>query len=79
MPLALARAQFWWDASEVCHVYPTVAASQQFLNWIAQHQLGRKRLLDTQFASTLWTAGVRMLITSNAKDFELFGFQIMSP
>lgn len=79
MSQAVARAQFWWNAREVRHVYPRDGSSQQFITWLSQHALGRKRLLDTQLAATLWDAGVRRLITSNPRDFGLFGFQILAP
>ncbi|HLL89359.1 MAG TPA: hypothetical protein VK324_08650, partial [Tepidisphaeraceae bacterium] len=53
---ALAKAAFWWGAAEVQHAMPTAAASTKlFLDWMAAHRLGRKRLLDTQLAATLWT------------------------
>lgn len=79
MPEALSKARLWWNAKEVRHAFPTAESTDLFLDWISQHNLGRKRLLDTQLASTLWTAGVRQLLTSNPKDFALFGFQILSP
>ena len=51
-----------------------------FLGWLMQHGLGRKRLLDTHLAATLWSAGVRRLMTSNPRDFTIFGaFELLSP
>jgi hypothetical protein len=45
-----------------------------------QHQLGRKRILDTQLAATLWQADVRRLLTSNPADFQIFGgFELLAP
>jgi len=79
MSHALTRAEFWWNATEVRRVFPTEASTELFLDWIGRHKLGRKRLLDTQLAATLWTAGVRKIVTSNASDFAPFGFQILSP
>jgi len=49
-----------------------------FLDWMQRHQLGRKRILDTQLAAILWTAGVRRLLTANPADFHLFGFQLLT-
>jgi predicted nucleic acid-binding protein len=75
---ALARAAFWWNAVEVRHAFPTLESTRTFLAWMLTHRLGRKRLLDTQLAATLWTAGVGRIATSNASDFAVFGvFQIV--
>jgi predicted nucleic acid-binding protein len=77
---ALAKAQFWWNAEEVERVYPTAEATQLFFSWLERHKLGRKRLLDTLLAATLWAAGVRSLITSNARDYQIFtGLEIIVP
>ena len=43
------------------------------------HKFGRKRILDTQLAATLWSAGVRQIITANPGDFQIFGIQILTP
>ncbi len=42
-------------------------------------QLGRKRILDTQLAATLWSAGIQRLVTSNPADFKLLGFETLVP
>ena len=73
MPRALARAEFWWTATEVRHVYPTAESINLFIQWMANQGLGRKRILDTQLAATLWSAGVDRLFTWNARDFLVFG------
>ena len=79
MDKALRKAQFWWNAREVRHVYPTFESTMLFLEWLHQHQLGRKRLLDTYLAATLWTAGVRKLLSSNVRDFRTFpDFEVIS-
>ena len=44
---------------------------------LQRHQLGRKRILDTQLAAILWTAGVRQVFTANPADFKIFGFQLL--
>ena len=41
---------------EVRHIYATAESTALFLKWMSLHQLGRKRLLDTQLAADLWTA-----------------------
>jgi predicted nucleic acid-binding protein len=75
---ALDRASFWWNAAEVQHAFPNVESTRMFLEWMRTHRLGRKRILDTQLAATLWTAGVRRIATSNATDFAVFGvFEIL--
>jgi predicted nucleic acid-binding protein len=76
---AIAKADFWWNAAEVQHVFPTADSVRLFHDWMRHHQLGRKRILDTQLAATLWDAGVRSLITSNRADFQIFGFRLMAP
>ncbi len=75
----MAKARFWWNAAEVIHVFPTDESTRLFLDWMQRHQLGRKRILDTQLAATLWNAGVRLLLTSNPADFHIFGFQLLVP
>ena len=52
---------------------PTQASMTQTLLWMRQHQLGRKRILDTHLAAILHTNGVRRLLTSNPADFKIFG------
>jgi len=72
---AIAKARFWWNAVEVRHVFPTDDSTRLALDWLERHQLGRKRILDTQLAAILWTAGIQRLITSNPADFRLLGFE----
>lgn len=77
---ALAKARFWWNAAEVEQVFPTPEAVRVFFEWQERYRLGRKRLLDTQLAATLWAANVRALITSNVRDFRVFeGFEVFMP
>jgi len=72
MEQALERAEVWWNASEVTHVFPTAESTLLFLNWMTEHQLGRKRVLDTKFAATLRAAKVSSLLTLDRKDFAIF-------
>jgi predicted nucleic acid-binding protein len=80
MEQALVKSRFWWSAREVRHVYPTAESTSVFLGWLEQHSLGRKRLLDTHLAATYWAAGVDRILTSNARDFAVFGvFETITP
>ena len=76
---AVDKARFWWDAAEVQHVFPTDASTRLFLDWMQRYQLGRKRILDTELAAILWTAGVRQILTANPSDFQMFGFELLTP
>ena len=69
---ALSKAELWWQAAEVVQVFPSEQAVSLFFTWMRRYHLGRKRLLDTQLAATLWAAGIRTLITSNARDYGIF-------
>jgi predicted nucleic acid-binding protein len=73
MDEALAKAQGWWEASEVKPVYPTLDSTRLAMLWLRQHRLGRKRLFDTQLAATYYAAGITRLLTLNMSDFEVFG------
>lgn len=82
LDLTAARqiAQQWWTATEIVQVFPNDAATQQFLAWLQQFSLGRKRLLDTLLAATYQQAGVQSLLTTNPADFTVFGvFTCITP
>jgi len=70
---ARSLAAQWWTAREVVRVFPDDAATGQFLAWIQQFSLGRKRLLDTLLAATYRQAGIQSLLTTNPADFTVFG------
>lgn len=75
---AIARAEHWWQASEVVRIFPDGNAVENFLIWLTRRQLGRKRLLDTLFAASLQETGVKRVITNNERDFRIFGcFEIV--
>lgn len=79
MAEAIARAEHWWQAAEVRRVFPDGQVVSGFLDWLSVHRLGRKRLLDTLLAATLQKAGVKRLITNNARDFQILGaFELVS-
>jgi predicted nucleic acid-binding protein len=76
---AIARAEHWWQASEVVRVYPDGESVVDFLAWLKRHQLGRKRLLDTLLAATFHGAGVKRIVTNNERDFKVLGvFELVS-
>ena len=80
MPRALKRAEAWWHAKEVLPLVTHEDAPRLFLNWMEQHTLGRNRLLDTMLAATYFCHGVRAIVTSNARDFAVFGcFEVFTP
>jgi predicted nucleic acid-binding protein len=68
LDIASARqlAEQWWTASGVVHIFPDDGATRQFLAWLQQFSLGRKRLLDTLLAATYRQAGtcIRPSITT---------------
>jgi predicted nucleic acid-binding protein len=70
---AIDRAQEWWTALEVRRVYPTEAAMRLFHDWMRQHRLGRKRILDTMLAATYFANGITEIVTTNARDYAVFG------
>ncbi|MCG8583949.1 MAG: PIN domain-containing protein [Pirellulales bacterium] len=77
---ARSVAEQWWTAAEVDRVYPTDRATRQFLAWLEQFSLGRKRLLDTLLAATFHEAKVQAILTTNPSDFMVFGaFSCVKP
>jgi predicted nucleic acid-binding protein len=80
MDMALQRAEMWWTAIEVTQVFPTDAAINIFVEWMRQHGLGRKRILDKLLGATYLAAGITSLMTTNSRDFRTFGvFNIVEP
>lgn len=73
MAQALAKASFWWNAKEVERLVPDDRVVRRFLAWMREHGLGRKRLLDTLLAATYHEAGITRVVTSNARDYRVFG------
>jgi len=70
---AISRAEHWWQAAEVVRVFPDGQCVMDFLNWLARHQLGRKRLLDTLLAATFHRSGIQRVITNNDRDYRVLG------
>jgi predicted nucleic acid-binding protein len=52
MTAAIQLAEQWWTARETVRSFPDHATTWQFLSWLRQFSLGRKRLLDTLLAAT---------------------------
>ncbi len=70
---ARGRAEQWWNAREVTHVLPTEESTRTALEWLRLHHLGRKRLLDTFLATTYYCRDIRSILSTNARDFAVFG------
>ena len=80
MSVARRIASEWWMGREVEQVFPDADSTRLFLAWMEQHRLGRKRLLDTQLAATYRGRGIVSILTTNPRDFEIFGeFACLTP
>ena len=73
MRAAAARAAAWWTAREVEQVHPGENAVSVFFDWLGKHRLGRTRLLHTMLAATYFAHGLTDVVTSNARDYSIFG------
>jgi predicted nucleic acid-binding protein len=79
----MAEAVAWLRARnrEVAPLWltPNEPAIQLWLKWMEEFRLGRKRILDTQYAALLHASAVRRILTNNADDFQVFGvFEIVT-
>lgn len=80
IPEALEKAKIWWHAREIRHAMPTSASIEQFNGWMHEFNLGRKRILDTMLAATYFTHQISTVLSSNARDFAVFGcFTVITP
>lgn len=80
MTHARERAERWWTAKEVVAALPGEHTVPLFLGWLREHDLGRKRLLDTLLAATYLSNDVASILTTNARDFHVFGkFSVLEP
>lgn len=70
---ALALAERLWGARETQQIPQGEGAAALFFDWMAQHRLGRKRLLDTLLAATYVAGGVTRIVTSDWRDFSSYG------
>ncbi len=83
-PLVLSeareRAERWWTAREVVGAFPGEHTVPMFWAWLREHALGRNRLLDTLLAATYFTNDVQSIVTTNQRDFRVFGrFSVQEP
>lgn len=72
MSLAIEKADYWWRAAEVRPVVPESAAVTLFTHWMTRYALGRKRILDTMLAATYVAAGIRRIVSTDARDYRIF-------
>jgi predicted nucleic acid-binding protein len=70
--VALRKAELWWNAEEVIQAIPDAGAVTLFTHWMYRYRLGRKRILDTLLAATYAVAGVRRIVSTNARDYVIF-------
>jgi len=67
MAAALEMCEQWWNAVECRPVAVDAEAGIQFLAWMREYRLGRKRLLDTLLAACYHRAGVTRIATSTGR------------
>lgn len=73
MAAALTRSNAWWNSPEVVQLWPDEETVRLFFSWMTAHRLGRKRVLDTLLAAAYRSAGITSLLTTNARDFTVYG------
>jgi predicted nucleic acid-binding protein len=73
MPAAITWLREWTTEVAPTWLCPTTASRELWWKWMEEFELGRKRILDTQYAAMLHTHGVRRLLTNNGDDFRVFG------
>jgi len=83
-PLTMSDALDWTEEfrrnAAIDSIEPTRASLDQSLRWMRDFKLGRKRILDTHLAATLYTHGITRLLTSNPGDFANFQvLEIVTP
>lgn len=77
---AVARALDWWQAAEVMQIQPNRTTVGLFIQWMIHYRLGRKRILDTMLAATLFSNSVASIVSTNARDFAVYGcFDVVTP
>lgn len=70
---AVGRAEHWWLAEEVVHLFPNAHAMSHFLSWLRQPEMAREQLLETLLAATFREARIRRLIVADASGFQVLG------
>jgi predicted nucleic acid-binding protein len=80
MEEALRKVELWWNAEEVHPVFPDIGTLTLFTHWMYRYRPGRKRILGTLLAATYVTAGVRCIVSSDARDYRIFeGLEVVDP
>ncbi len=80
MDQALARALAWWNAAESKQLSFIGQSMELFKKLMLEHQLGRKRVLDTALAATFISQQISHVASYNWRDFAGLGnFTIYSP
>ncbi|MBN2341317.1 MAG: PIN domain-containing protein [Deltaproteobacteria bacterium] len=69
---SIDRAVHWWQSTEVTQVFPNAETVSLFKRWMITYHLGRKRILDTMLAATYLSNGVSAILSSNARDYQVF-------
>jgi toxin-antitoxin system PIN domain toxin len=83
-PLTMVEAMEWLKDflrnPSVGLVQPSDSSLEITLQWMRQHNLGRKRILDTHLAAVLFSLGITRLLTSNPADFSIFSeLEVITP
>jgi predicted nucleic acid-binding protein len=69
---AIRVAEVWWNGESTRQLFPTPESVQLGWDWMRKHDLGRKRVLDTQLAATFYTHSITRILTSNVRDYLVF-------
>ena len=78
MKESVAWLRAWQAEVSAQWLMPTESSVALWLKWMDEFKLGRKRILDTQYAAMLHENGVKRLLTNNVDDFRVFGvFEIV--
>lgn len=72
MEQAIERTWFWIEQERIKVIYPDDSSFKRAQIWLSQHNLGRKRLIDTHMAACYASNGIDEIWTANPKDFEIF-------
>jgi predicted nucleic acid-binding protein len=70
---ALDIVQDWLSSRETVLLFPCDQSAELHVRWLREHRLGRKRINDTRIASIYHHHGIRNLVTSNVRDYTIFG------
>ena len=80
MKAAIAFVESILATRDVLCIAQQASVPARMLELVAQHALGRKRILDTALVATLEAGGVRRLATFNGADFVVFdSIEVVDP